>query len=265
MVDAIRQYGNSGRVAGMTTILVPYHLDEHLSDHSFAMSADRVVTAELPPAVEGRRWTALVRLFDRTADEVAAVVRGGDRPTVLSGDCLTALGTVAGLQRAGVEPTVVWFDAHGDVQSPETSASGYPGGMVVRFLVGHRPDLIGEALGLRPVDEETVTLVDARDLDPPESEYLRSARIRRLAVADVTAERLPAGPLYLHLDVDVMDPADLPGLMFPVPGGEPVSIVMAALRRVVATGRVAAIGVACTWGAGDETAAEVLRPHLANL
>ncbi len=249
----------------MTTILVPYHLDEHLTGHSFPLVADRVVTADLPPAVDGRRWEALARLFDRTADEVASVVRAGDRPTVVSGDCLTALGTVAGLQRAGVRPAVVWFDAHGDVQSPETSTSGYPGGMVVRFLVGHRPELIGAALGLRPVDEATVTLVDARDLDPPESEYLRTARISRLAVADVTADRLPAGPLYLHLDADVIDPADLPGLMFPVPGGESVSTVMSALRRVVATGRVAAIGVACTWGAGDETAAEVLRPHLANL
>lgn len=249
----------------MTTILVPYHLDEHLTDHSFPVSPDRVVTVDLPSGVEGPPWAALARLFDRTADEVATAVRAGDRPTVVSGDCLTALGTVAGLQRAGVQPAVVWFDAHGDVQTPETSASGYLGGMVVRLLVGYRPELIGAALDLRPVDEEMVTLVDARDLDPPEIQYLQTARIRHLTIADVTADRLPAGPLYLHLDVDVIDPGDLPGLMFPAPNGEPVSGVVAALRRVVASGRVAAIGVACTWKAGDATAAETLRPHLANL
>ena len=51
---------------------------------------------------------------------------------VASGDCLTALGTVAGLQAAGADPAVVWFDAHGDVQTPETTSSGYLAGMSLR-------------------------------------------------------------------------------------------------------------------------------------
>ena len=73
---------------------------------------------------------------------------------------------MAGLQRAGLDPAVVWFDGHGDVQSLETTTSGYLGGLPLRILVGYRPELIADALGLRPVPEERAVLVDARDLDP---------------------------------------------------------------------------------------------------
>jgi arginase family enzyme len=59
-----------------------------------------------------------------------------------------------------------WFDAHGDVQTLETTASGYLGGLPLRLLVGYRPELIATGLGLRPVPEHQVLLVGARDLDP---------------------------------------------------------------------------------------------------
>jgi len=99
-----------------------------------------------------------------------------------SGDCTTSPGLVAGLQRAGVDPVVIWFDAHGDVQTPETSASGRLGGMPVRQLDGGADRTGPEALSLRPVCEEDVVPRDARDLDPPEAEYLATAAIRRCTV-----------------------------------------------------------------------------------
>jgi arginase len=166
---------------------------------------------------------------------------------VLSGDCLTSLGVLAGLQRAGADAGVVWFDAHGDVQTMETTTSGYLGGMPVRIMVGYRPELVADAIGLRPVPESRVLLVDARDLDSPERDYLATAAIRRSSVDQLDADTLPAGPLLLHVDLDVVDPSDLPGLRFPAPGGASASAVLGAIRRVLATGRVAALSIAATW------------------
>jgi arginase len=142
---------------------------------------------------------------------------------------------------------VVWFDAHGDVQTMETTTSGYLGGMPLRLMVGYRPELVADQIGLRAVPEGRVMLVDARDLDPPERAYLGSSAIHRSTVDALTADALPAGPLLLHVDLDVVAPHDLPGLRFPVPGGPAASSVVAAVHRVLATGRVAAFDLACTW------------------
>ncbi|MFZ2044446.1 MAG: arginase family protein, partial [Trebonia sp.] len=100
----------------------------------------------LPP---GDTWARLAALYRQLAGAVSDAVRHGDRPVVVSGDCTTALGTVAGLQHAGIDPGIVWFDAHGDVQTLETTASGYLGGLPLRLLVGYRPELIATDLGLR--------------------------------------------------------------------------------------------------------------------
>ncbi|HMG29645.1 MAG TPA: arginase family protein [Jiangellaceae bacterium] len=107
---------------------------------------------------------------------------------MISGDCTTSIGTVAGLQRAGLDPGIVWFDPHGDVQTLETTASGYLGGMPLRVLTGYRPELIAESLGLDPIPEERVLLVDARDLDPPEVDYLAGSAICRCAIEEVSAD-----------------------------------------------------------------------------
>jgi arginase len=236
----------------VTRIFVPYHLDEYLPDLDSPLAPDVTITADLP---DGDAWHRMAHLYRSVAETVAGAVGHGERPSVVSGDCSTSLATVAGLQRAGLEPAIVWLDAHGDVQTLETSASGYLGGMPVRILVGYRPELIAAPLGLRPVPEERVVLVDARDLDPPEVEYLARAAIRRYDVDELSADNLPDGPIYLHLDADVIDSAELPGLLFPVPGGPSASRVGEALRRVFDTGRVVAFGAACTWRAGTDTSA----------
>lgn len=238
----------------MTVLHVPYHLDDHLPDLDLPLPAHDVIRADLPA---GDVWARLTTLYRLVADAVAVTAGGGARPVVLSGDCLTALGTVAGLQRAGVDPGIVWLDAHGDVQTPETTESGYLPGMSLRLLVGYRPELIGSALGLRPVPEDKVVLAGARDLDPPESAYLARARIRRAEVAGLGAVTLPDGPLYVHVDADVTDPAGLPGLLFPAPGGPDRAAVTGALRMLLATGRVAAVGVACSWHPGHGAAAAI--------
>ena len=245
----------------MRTLAVPYHLDEHLPDLDLPLATADVVAADLAP---GDPWRRMAVLYGRLADVVADVVASGAVLLVQSGDCTTALGTVAGLQRAGLAVGVVWFDAHGDLHTPATTASGYLGGMPLRLLVGACPELIGASLGLRPVPEDQVLLVGARDLDPPEVSFLAGAAIRTCEVAAIDPAALPAGPLYVHLDADVIDPAEIARLRFPAPGGPGRDAVAAALRVLLGTGQLVAVGLACTWRPGDGAAAAI-EPVLAAL
>ena len=243
----------------MTVIGVPYHLDEYLPDLDLTPEPAELITPELPA---GEVWERLAVLYTAVARAVTRGRADGERPVVVaSGDCLTALGTVAGLQAAGADPAVVWFDAHGDVQTPETSSSGYPAGMVLRLLTGYRPELIASRLGLKPVAENRIVLAGARDLDPPEVTYLDQSQIRRREVADLDVADLPDGPLYVHVDLDVIDGAQLPGLRYPTPRGPDAGHVADALSLLLGTGRVAAFGIACSWYPGHE-AARLIAPYL---
>ena len=242
----------------MSVIGVPYHLDEYLPGLDLPLAADEMIAADLP---DGDAWARLGSLYSAVAAAVLRKSGGGSLPVVVSGDCTTALGTVAGLQRAGTDAAIVWFDAHGDVQTLETTTSGYLGGLPLRLLTGYRPDLIAARLRLRPVAEDRVLLAGARDLDPPEAAYLAAAPVRRGEAAGLDARQLPGGPLYVHLDADVIDPAEIPALRYPAHGGPGPAQIGGALRMLLGTGRVAALGIACTWYPGRGAAARI-GPHL---
>jgi len=231
-------------------VSVPWHQDVRLAAGTVPIVAPaRTVEPELPA---GDVWERMAVLHGAVADEVAAVVRGGGRPTVVSGDCLVSAGVLTGLQRAGLDPAVVWFDAHGDVHTLATSTSGYLGGLSLRLLLGADPDLLAGRLGLRPLAEERAVLVGARDVDPAEREFLAGSAVRQLDVDALDPDALPDGPLLLHVDVDVIDAGHLPGLLFPAPAGPSAEQVLDALARVVGTGRVVAVDAACTWRAGPD-------------
>lgn len=221
----------------MTTILVPFHHDELVD---LPVPAEIVIDPVLP---DGDVWARLTALYRHVADAVSP----GD--TVISGDCLVSAGVVAGLQRAGVDPVVVWFDAHGDVHTLETSTSGYLGGLALRLLLGAHRSLFGDRIGLVPLAEDRAVLVDARDLDPAEVDYLATAGIRRATVHDLG--EIPDGPILLHVDVDVITPGEVPGLLFPASGGPAKTDVVAAVQHLRATREVVAFDLACTWRSGE--------------
>lgn len=129
----------------------------------------------------------------------------------------------------------------------------------MRQLVGGADRTVPERLGLRPVSGSDVLLVDARDLDPPEAEFLAGSAIRRVAV-DAVAEALPDGPVHLHLDADVVDSRDLPGVLSPAPDGPRRPDVLGAVRAVRGSCSVVAVTVGCTWsGAGTPEFAALVR------
>jgi arginase len=230
----------------VTVVVVPYHQDDRLPNDLIPLPAGRdhlLVDTALP---DGNVWRRLAALDDAVANQVAAAVGTGRTTTVISGDCLVGIATLAGVQRAGIDPALIWFDAHGDVHTLETTTSGYLGGLSLRLALGAHADLLAP-LRLRPVDEGRTILVGARDLDLPEVDYLAASAVRQSGVAGLDADGLPGGRLVLHLDVDVVDPADLPGLLFPAPDGPAAATVLAAVQRVLDTGRVVALDVACTW------------------
>jgi arginase len=222
----------------MRLLRVPFHLDEHLAEFDLGVPADADVTGDLPP---GDPWTRMAALYEQVATAV-----GNGAVVVASGDCTTSLGVLAALQRAGRDVGVVWFDAHADFHTVDTTTSGYLGGFPLALAVGRGDLVLPHALGLRPVAENRVVLVDARDTDPGEQALLAGSAVTRTTVTDLPGV-VPDGDLYVHLDVDVCAPAALPDLLYPVAGGAPVADVLAAVRGLVSTGRVAAIGLAATW------------------
>jgi arginase family enzyme len=150
-----------------------------------------------------------------------------ERPVVLGGCCCAHVGAVQGLARRGDRLAVVWLDAHGDLNTPESSPSGNLWGMPLRMLLDD---------GV--VDADDVALVGARNLDPPEVEFMEQAGI------DDSVERALAGvdAVYVALDLDILDPADA-GMFMPEPGGPRVEEVEALLRKTVSRARLAGIGV----------------------
>ena len=177
----------------------------------------------------------------------AAVARAGERPLALLGECTLTPAVTAGLRDAHPGLVLVWLDAHGDLNTPETSPSGFLGGMPFAILLGWCHEPLRVAAGLDPpLPEARAALVGARDLDPGE----RAAIARsRLVVADDVAGALAAlpadAPIHVHLDGDVLDPADAPGVDFPAPGGWSTERLVAEVEALAATGRVVGVSVCC--------------------
>jgi arginase len=225
------------------TILTPYFLDEPRPAIAHMAAPDwRVIQTELPP---GERIERMGRLYDTLAGEVAAALAAGERPVSIAGDCCASIGVLAGLQRAGQQATLLWFDAHGDFNTWETTPSGFLGGMPLAMAVGLGEQTLLAETGLEPWPAGQVVLVDGRDLDPGERANVVAAGIGY--VTDIEAllapGALPDGPLVVHFDADIIDPSEAPAMNYPAPGGPAAETVRDVLRTLAATDRVVAVSV----------------------
>src|SRR3954447_6207613 len=184
------------------------------------------VTEIAAPADVGKLQTVLgiARALAARVERAGAAGRG---PLILSGGCLASLGVVAGLQRRGHEVAAVWIDAHGDCNTPETSPSGYWDGMALAALCGLSLPEVREEVALRPLNPGAVVHLAGRSFDPEETGNLQHLGISRVPPAGIAGEearellqRCAAGrSLYLHVDVDGLDPRDAPAVGFPEPDG----------------------------------------------
>lgn len=161
---------------------------------------------EVGSAFEIARWIA---------PRVAAARRTGRLAVVLSGNCVSSIGTYSGLIAGGARsPGVCWFDAHADLNTPETTPSGYLDGMALSVLTGRCWRGLAESVpGFEPARDDRLVLFGARDLDSAEREIIASVGIPVIAASDTdeqaaaALERLRSrtGEVYLHLDLDSLD------------------------------------------------------------
>lgn len=226
-------------------ILTPFFIDQPLTGLEALHQPGWLVNRPHLPG--GTPQTRLGFLYQPLAEQVAQTLHCGERPVSLAGDCCTSLGVLAGLQRAGVEPALIWLDAHGDFNTWETTPSGFLGGMPLAMLTGRGEQTIMQALGVRPLPESRVILSDARDLDPGEREALQASQVVHLPQAEQLLEvELPHNALWLHVDTDVLDAAEAPAQNYPVPGGPSVETLQRVFRHLSRSGQIAAISVS-TW------------------
>lgn len=157
-------------------------------------------------------------------------------PLVLAGDCTTCIGAVKGLERHS--PHVLWYDAHGDFNTPETTPSNFLGGMPLAAMVGMGNQYLMEGVGLKPLAEDTITITDARDLDPPEAELLKASQLRHLPdVQEVKSLDWVDTPLYVHFDCDVVDTSEMPAMGYPAPGGPTTDVAIESLLHALTHSR----------------------------
>jgi len=216
----------------MTVISVPFFISEPMTGFDVP-EPHATLDPELP---SGRPTERMAVLYDH----LAALVTGARTPIVYAGDCLSIMGVAGGLQRCGIDPTILFFDAHGDFHTWETTPSDFLGGMPLAMLTGRGEQTIVNGVGMTPIKDDRVWLVDGRDLDAGEDEAVAASGIHHVTVGEISANP-PPGDLYIHIDVDVVDPIDMPGVNYPAPGGPSANAVADAVSALHATGRVVAL------------------------
>lgn len=199
------------------------------------------------------------------ARAVAEGRRAGQSVLVVGGNCASVPGVVGGLQEAhgpSARIGLVWFDAHGDFNTPRTTLSGMLGGMPVAVSAGLAyPRWRELSRQVAPLPTDRIVMVDVRNLDAAEEQLIRATDVviaapapgfpgedLPRAIADL-AERCDL--LYLHVDSDILDQRYVPNHHTKEPNGPGMEQVLAAIDTVMATGKVAVFAVVAVWAGGE--------------
>jgi len=212
-----------------------------------------LATSTIPPVDDDSSEVACIfEVNRRLAQEVAQTIRSGALPLILSGNCNCCLGTVAGMQspRAGA----VWFDAHTDFNTPDTTRSGFFDGMAAAILTGHAYSAMAASIpGFRPVLTGDVIMAGVRDFEAHERGQLTDFPATwilgdelRAAGADAISDALgglESNDIYLHVDVDSIDASEGRANRYAAPGGPTLEQVCDSIEVIFATGKVRAVAV----------------------
>jgi len=162
---------------------------------------------------------------------VSEIVENGKFPLVFGGDHSIAIGSLAGITPHYEQLGVIWYDAHGDLNTEETSPSGNIHGMPLSVALGRGNKQLTELFQDHPLKEENIVLIGVRALDEAEKEFIRTSNITvftmhevdRLGMTEVMSRALKhlehCDGIHLSLDLDGLDPLDAPGVGTPVVGG----------------------------------------------
>src|SRR5438477_2522679 len=208
-------------------------------------------------------WNKLALASGDLAKLVSEERRSGYLPVGLLANCNGMLGMLSGLQHSGpgakpLRVGMVFIDAHGDFNTPETTLSGMLGGMPVAIAAGQCLTRMRMKAGLEPaIPTRHIVEVCVRDTDPLEQELLDRSEIQQLTLDDVRTrsanlhkemKRLSelTDVIYVHVDMDALDPREVSGHPLTVPGGPTSLDLAAALTEMFKYEKVAAFGVAST-------------------
>ncbi len=196
-------------------------------------------------------------LYRSLAERVRLAYNNGFFPLVLSGNCNAALGTVAGIA-SNDKLGIIWFDGHGDFNTPETTESGFLDGMALATAAGLCWKKMAASIpDFRPVSAASILHVGGRDFYPEEktlfeesggtivgAETIRRSGIEKALNSALNALRVRVPRIYLHFDLDVLDPAEAPANEFAAPNGLSVSQIEKAIEMIGARFTISACGVA---------------------
>ena len=214
------------------------------------------------------RYSSLAVVRERLA-EALRQVPVSDVPIVIGGDCGVELAAVEHAMASAVSRKarlgVLWFDAHPDLNTPATSPSAAFSGMVLRALLG---DGVPGLVAAPPLDPASVVLAGTRALDDGEAEYLEESPIVRIDADAVGAglgallDPLGFDELYLHVDLDVLDPAEFDGVPDPQPFGVATADLTAAIGAALTGRRLAGAAITMFAPASPDAATGGLAPIL---
>ncbi|BFH11698.1 arginase [Paenibacillus melissococcoides] len=255
-------YGKGGERPGAEQgpdALLKAGLVRHLSQLGLQTADEGAV---LPPtATDGstpgsgaklKHLEEIAALNSELADRVAEVAASGRFPLILGGDHSIAIGTIAGLTRHYRHLGVIWFDAHGDLNTEDTSPSGNIHGMSLAVNLGQgHPLLMQIRRQSSRIDPAKVVIIGARSLDEGERAYIRQAGITCFTMHDIDRKGMPyvmeqalrilgdgTDGVHLSFDIDSLDPAEAPGTGTPIPGGVSYREAHLALEMMYESGLI---------------------------
>jgi arginase len=210
------------------------------------------------PRVIGTRSQARPARFDEdlrdsrgcileAGGQIDDALAAGEFPVLLAAECTVALTTLAGVLLHEPDARFLWLDAHGDFNTPDTSPSGYLGGMCLAGACARWETGFGSA-----VDPSHVVLCGARDLDGAERVELERAGVVHAARPSQAPEALRDQAVYVHLDVDVLDPGLFPA-QFPAPHGLSDTGLRSLLAEIAGASRIVGVEVTAFEAPGDTT------------